>query len=81
MRFWKLLCWVSAAGLIVVLASCARNGADYTVIGNTSVYEEKDTRVFVKKPILVSLRDDGLHDKANDALGALQEPEKSMSDF
>jgi len=82
MRFWKLLCQISITALIfVAILSCTRSGADYTVIGNTSVYEEKDARVFVTKPALVSLRDDGLHDETNDALNSLQEPEKSMADF
>lgn len=82
MRFWKFVNWALASvALVVVSVSCARHGADYTVIGNTSVYEEKDARVFVKKPLLVSLKEDGLHDLSNDALNSLQEPEKSMSNF
>jgi len=82
MRFWKLGKYLLIFGCLVsILTACARNGSDYTVIGNTSVYEEKDTRVIVKKPVIVSLRDDGLHDESNDALNSLQEPEESMHDF
>lgn len=83
MRFLKHLPWLLpiAVVLFATNACTKRQGADYTVIGNTSVYEEKDARVFVDKPILVSLRDDGLHDLKNDALPSLQEPEVSMKNF
>lgn len=83
MRFLKLAHGIVIVFSIVVLISACTNrqGADYTVIGNTSVYEEADTRVFVNKPVIVSLKDDGLHDLGNDALTALQEPEISMQEF
>ena len=83
MRFLTLIVWLLLVVILVVItnACTSRNGADYTVIGNTSVYEEKDARVFVDKPIIVSLRRDGLHDLKNDALNSLQEPEASMSQF
>lgn len=82
MRFWKLV-WLTILILTVCVAiSCTSGtGADYTVIGNTSVYDEVDARVFVDKPELVSLKQDGLHDLKNDALNSLQEPELSMKDF
>ncbi len=83
MRFLKLTCWlVPVVFVVLVVNACSsRQGADYTVIGSTSVYEESDSRVFVNKPETVSLRRDGLHDLDNDALDSLQEPEKSMKDF
>lgn len=68
-------------GISTAISCTSRNGADYTVIGNTSTYEEKDTRVYIDKPVIVSLRDDGLHDLKNDALNSLQEPTVSMKDF
>ena len=82
MRFWKLISWLLVFALFAFINACtSRQGADYTVIGNTSVYEEKDARVFIDKPIIASLRRDGLHDLDNDALGSLQEPEDSMNKF
>lgn len=65
----------------LIIACSNRPGADYTVIGNTSVYDETDSRVFIKEPVIASLRDDGLHDLKNDALNSLQEPYESMKDF
>jgi len=82
MRFLKSYYRVTLILMLALSAACtSRQGADYTVIGNTSVYEETDARVFVNKPAIVSLRRDGLHDLENDALGSLQEPEVSMKDF
>ena len=82
MRFLKLVGWIMPVFTLLMVSACtSRHGADYTVIGNTSVYEETDSRVFVDKPILVSLRHDGLHDLDNDALKSLQEPEAAMSKF
>lgn len=83
MRFLKLIGWLVPVvfTMLVVNACSSRQGADYTVIGSTSVYEETDSRVFVNKSETVSLRRDGLHDLDNDALDSLQEPEKSMKDF
>jgi len=82
MKLWKkITICVFTIGIFTNLSCSSRNGADYTVIGNTSTYEENDTRVFIDKPTIVSLRDDGLHDLSNDALSALQEPTDSMKDF
>jgi len=83
MKYWKLCSWlVIIVSVYIAVSSCTiRQGADYTVIGGSSVYEERDTRVFINKPKLEGLREDGLHDLSNDALSALQEPVESMHDF
>ncbi len=82
MKLRILLSLLIACFALTILWSCSsRQGAEYTVIGNTSVYEEQDSRVFVNKPTTVSLREDGLHDLNNDALNSLQEPSESMDDF
>ena len=83
MRFLKSYSWVILIVFVLLLSNActSRQGADYTVIGNTSVYEETDSRVFVNEAAIVSLRRDGLHDLDNDALGSLQEPEDSMKSF
>ena len=83
MNFRKWCCWLLLITTVLFfITSCTkRQGADYTVFGNSSVYEERDTRVFINKPKLEGLREDGLHDLNNDALSALQEPEESMHDF
>jgi c(7)-type cytochrome triheme protein len=74
-------------GITPILLSCTPNaklgpGADYTVKGNRSVYEEADTRVFVEEgPIIKGLREDRLHDPNNEAIKTLQDPHKAMEDF
>lgn len=55
--------------------------ADYTVIGNQSAYEKPDKRVYIDRPNLVSIEDDGLHDLNNDAVKTLQNPVVAMKDF
>ncbi len=72
---------VLCMGAAVLTACSHRQGADYTVIGNSSTYEERDSRVFIDKPIIVGIREDGLHDPANDAIDALQDPRKAMGSF
>lgn len=81
MRFLKWVGWGVPVIALVIGACSSRQGADYTVIGNSSVYEETDSRVFVNKAATVSLRRDGLHDLDNAALDALQEPDVSMKAF
>jgi c(7)-type cytochrome triheme protein len=84
MRFAK-----TASGLLLILlivslfAACSSGGpgADYTVRGKSSVYEEVDTRVYINEPILTGLKEDGIHDLENDAINRLQEPAASMSNF
>ncbi|MDH5544599.1 MAG: hypothetical protein OEZ43_03335 [Gammaproteobacteria bacterium] len=66
-----------------VISSCSfsRGGADYTVRGKVSTYEEDDTRVFVNQPVFSGLTVDGIHDNGNDALKQLQEPATAMKEF
>lgn len=78
------LVWLSVGAFVLgFLTACSfsRMGADYTVRGKASTYEETDTRVYIKEPVLMSLRDDGLHDLENEALNALQEPTVAMKYF
>jgi len=68
--------------MLTVLGACSsKPGADYTVRGNASVYEESDTRIYVEKPSFRDLKSDGIHDLANDAINTLQEPEIAMKAF
>lgn len=70
---------LSVAG---VFAACSQGpGADYTVKGNFSAYQEKDTRVYIDETRTEPLERDGIHDPRNDALHALQEPDKAMHHF
>ena len=80
----------AVTSIAVVLLSCTTttilpgpkgNAADYTVIGAQSVYEKRDKRVYIDKPNLVSIEDDGLHDPSNDAIKTLQNPVVAMKDF
>lgn len=82
MKFGKLTTLMVISVSVMTIWACSkRPGADYTVIGNTSVYQEDDTRVYVDEPAIVGLKEDGLHDLKNDALDALQEPYDSMKNF
>lgn len=89
-----ILKWLGGLVLVVgslgVLWSCAAtptpvgpkgSAADYTVIGNQSVYDKRDKRVYIDHPSLVSIEDDGLHDPNNDAIKTLQNPVVAMKDF
>ncbi|MDX1810478.1 MAG: cytochrome c3 family protein, partial [Gammaproteobacteria bacterium] len=51
------------------------------VIGNSSTYEETDSRVYIKEPVIVSLDEDGIHDPNNPAIKSLQDPKASMNHF
>ena len=86
--------WLGGLALVVgslgLLWSCAATptpvgpkgrAADYTVIGNQSVYDKRDKRVYIDHPNLVSIEDDGLHDPNNDAVKTLQNPVVAMKDF
>jgi len=85
----KNLLWIGTGLLVsVFLIACTSSPsggskADYTVKGNFSDYiaQEEDTRVIVDKPVFNDLFEDGIHDPNNEALNALQQPEKSMKDF
>lgn len=74
------LCGLS---VVLLLTACMNSGsgADYTVRGKSSVYEEVDSRVFVQKPVFSGLREDGIHDLNNEAISLLQEPVASMNEF
>ncbi len=69
--------------ILAGLTACGKGGgADYTVRGtNAATYEETDTRVYIDKPVIKSLEQDGLHDLNNESLNALQNPEEAMRDF
>lgn len=81
MRFVGYLCLGALALTVVVACSNSRTGADYTVRGKVSVYEERDSRVYIDKPVITSLETDGIHDTENVAIHSLQEPTKAMQDF
>ena len=82
MKLFKLTGAGILAFAVCLSLSCThRDGADYTVIGNSSTYIEKDTRVYVTKPSIVSLEDDDIHDKTNPAIKTLEEPTAAMGDF
>ncbi len=73
---------------IAVFSACSVNKlendtavADYTVVGDQGVYQEKDTRIFKREPVFHSLREDGIHDPASEELAFLQEPQASMENF
>ena len=84
MRLTKSAAWILliliATGLVTA-CSVNGNGADYTVRGKVSTYEEVDSRVFIEKPVLTALNEDGIHDPDNEAINRLQEPDASMTDF
>lgn len=85
-RDWRFLTAVGVVITLSFLASCSMSqssgrSADYTVRGNQSVYLKNDTRVYVDKPVLVSIEDDGLHDPENEAIKLLQDPHAAMSEF
>jgi len=87
MKRVEYILWGVALTVVCFLASCSVSSpgsgavADYTVNGKESRYVEDDSRVFMKKLILESLEEDGLHDLKNDALSSLQQPVKAMSNF
>lgn len=66
---------------IIGACSMSGQGADYTVRGKISTYEEVDSRVYIEEPILTGLKEDGIHDLENEAINKLQEPVASMSEF
>ena len=72
-----------ALGVLAACSSASSTGskADYTVRGNSSVYEEQDSRVYVQAPVFTDLKSDGIHDPVNEAINTLQQPEKAMKDF
>ncbi|MDH5230774.1 MAG: hypothetical protein OEZ58_12490 [Gammaproteobacteria bacterium] len=79
----KLLGFCLLLVYVLLNSSCSLsgNGADYTVRGNESIYEETDARVFVTKPIIDGLMDDGIHDPKNEAVNTLQQPTDAMAAF
>lgn len=83
MTRWNWQQWILVGLISSALLACSSGAkvADYTVKGNSSTYQEKDTRVFANKPIIPTLEEDGLHDLNNEALKTLQNPQKAMNEF
>lgn len=71
--------------ILALLFACSLNGgkraADYTVKGNASDYERKDTRVYIRQAITENVAEDGIHDPANDAIKSLQQPAEALQNF
>ncbi|MDH4273615.1 MAG: hypothetical protein OEW08_01110 [Gammaproteobacteria bacterium] len=78
----KILSWmVVGGGITAIVVGCGLlpaastgTGNEYTVRGNQSDYQRRDSRVYINAPKTEALVDDGIHDPNNDALAALQDP-------
>ncbi len=86
----KIIVGLCVAGVVMLLVSCNSGGpksqsraAQYVVKGGEGGKGKswRDNRQFEEKPIIESLAADGLHDPANPAIKALQEPAAALSSF